>query len=380
MGGMLALTAFGIFVLPVIVTPGSDVSWANKVLLVLVLVSGIAAVSEHRRIATLLTVLAVAVVVAHLLDRVLPTVDLAAWHDILLIAALIVLATAVGINVFGSRRSIGDRLFGAIALYLLLGVIWASAYALVAATVPNAFAGAVPAHATMFEWGYFSLVTLTTVGYGDVTPVPTSRDRSRRSRRSSASSTRRSSSPGWSPRRVPRPDRSAAVEVSRQLSQRPSEQQQTARGDPAAGHSPRDAHPACLPGSRQPRRQAMHDHEHREGDADDPARARTGLRHRAAVRITEHDTKYRSDRSRRTRCERGSAATRPPMTSSGSHASESARPATRRAGRPASNHAMGTQESRAVHARCRLQAGQCRPARSREAGSSGVSAKWVMPS
>lgn len=36
---------------------------------------------------------------------------------------------------------------------------------------PGAFAGAVPDHGTLQHWIYYSFVTLTTVGYGDVTPV-----------------------------------------------------------------------------------------------------------------------------------------------------------------------------------------------------------------
>jgi hypothetical protein len=62
------------------------------------------------------------------------------------------------------------RVQGAVAAYLLLGLAWASAYALVEALAPGAFATARPeAHGRSFL--YFSFVTLTTVGYGDVTPV-----------------------------------------------------------------------------------------------------------------------------------------------------------------------------------------------------------------
>ena len=39
---------------------------------------------------------------------------------------------------------------------------------------PDAFAGHPGADGALADWVYFSFVTLTTVGYGDITPVSTS--------------------------------------------------------------------------------------------------------------------------------------------------------------------------------------------------------------
>jgi uncharacterized membrane protein len=84
---------------------------------------------------------------------------------------MLVLACAVAINVFAAGHAITDRVFGAVVLYLLLGLIWAVAYAAVHTADPGAFAG-VPRHDdTPPDWVYFSFVTLTTVGYGDITAV-----------------------------------------------------------------------------------------------------------------------------------------------------------------------------------------------------------------
>ena len=66
-----------------------------------------------------------------------------------------------------------QRVQGSIVIYLLLGLIWAEAYTLAAHLNPGSFAGTLPegqdalsAHLT-----YFSFVTLTTVGYGDILPA-----------------------------------------------------------------------------------------------------------------------------------------------------------------------------------------------------------------
>ncbi|MCC6195430.1 MAG: two pore domain potassium channel family protein [Burkholderiales bacterium] len=164
MAGLLALTALGIFVLPVITPMGADISLAERLLLILTLASGIAAISDHQRVASLLALLTAALVIAWALGST-------AWHHVLLLVSLVVLAVAIATGVFAARRPIGDRLLGAIVLYLLVGAIFAAVYALVAGHVPGAFAGVTPSRTTMFDWGYFSFVTLTTVGYGDISPV-----------------------------------------------------------------------------------------------------------------------------------------------------------------------------------------------------------------
>ena len=66
-----------------------------------------------------------------------------------------------------------NRIVGAICVYLLLGVIWAMAYTLIDAVSPGSFAGFSPMDDLGWdsEWLYFSFVTMTTLGYGDILPV-----------------------------------------------------------------------------------------------------------------------------------------------------------------------------------------------------------------
>ena len=66
-----------------------------------------------------------------------------------------------------------NRLVGAICVYLMLGVIWALAYSLVELAVPGSFGGVAAGQDAGWdsEWLYFSFVTLTTLGYGDILPL-----------------------------------------------------------------------------------------------------------------------------------------------------------------------------------------------------------------
>src|SRR5262249_54028116 len=63
------------------------------------------------------------------------------------------------------------RVQGAVAAYLLLGMTWAHAYALLATLRPGAFAGPVNATGGPRAWCYFRFLPLATLGYGDILPV-----------------------------------------------------------------------------------------------------------------------------------------------------------------------------------------------------------------
>ncbi len=66
-----------------------------------------------------------------------------------------------------------NKIVGAICIYLLVGLIWALLYLIIAQSVPGAFNGLeqVVWYENFADGTYFSFVTLTTLGYGDISPV-----------------------------------------------------------------------------------------------------------------------------------------------------------------------------------------------------------------
>jgi len=66
-----------------------------------------------------------------------------------------------------------NKIIGSLTLYLLLGLIWAVIYLLILAMDPQDFSGIEAADwQQMFaRVAYYSFVTLTTLGYGDVLPI-----------------------------------------------------------------------------------------------------------------------------------------------------------------------------------------------------------------
>ena len=91
---------------------------------------------------------------------------------------MIMVALTILIDLFRSRKVSGDTLAGAVCVYLLIAVIWGYFFLLIEVIVPGSFSFT-QGHARMqlwisqefFPFFYFSMVTITTVGYGDMSPV-----------------------------------------------------------------------------------------------------------------------------------------------------------------------------------------------------------------
>ncbi len=88
-------------------------------------------------------------------------------------AALSVLIAAILVQVFAAGRVTTRRIEGAIAAYLLIGLVFACLYDLLHGVNPGAFlhSGGAPEEGRVVNYLFFSFVTLTTTGYGDVVPV-----------------------------------------------------------------------------------------------------------------------------------------------------------------------------------------------------------------
>ena len=164
-----ALLVLFVFVVPPFLEPGTGRRVAGDVAYGLLLISGVHALAARERTRAVLIPVAVITLSVYLGSRVVPVPE--PW---VLGMGLLSLLLFLGV-VLGQTLRAGPitfhRIQGAAASYLLLGVIWAHAYALLAELRPGAFSGPVSAADGPRAFLYFSFVTLATVGYGDVLPV-----------------------------------------------------------------------------------------------------------------------------------------------------------------------------------------------------------------
>jgi hypothetical protein len=85
---------------------------------------------------------------------------------------LLVISIALQQVVFSDRINL-HNVAGAACVYLLLGIIWSLAYYFINIILPGSFKGNLSFDTQMQlnDFVYYSFVTLTTLGYGDIVPV-----------------------------------------------------------------------------------------------------------------------------------------------------------------------------------------------------------------
>ncbi|WNC73003.1 potassium channel family protein [Thalassotalea psychrophila] len=115
----------------------------------------------------------VAIILTSLFSYYLDNLDLNYAHLLLLLVFFIITAYQTAKQVIFTGEIDGNKILGAICLYILLGLIWALIYTLVHLMSVQAFNGMPDSklwYETMPDFVYFSFVTLTTLGFGDISP------------------------------------------------------------------------------------------------------------------------------------------------------------------------------------------------------------------
>src|SRR5438876_2684284 len=146
-----------------------------SILFSLVLVAGVLAVADRKRVLVIALVLAVPAVGGRWINHFRPDLVPPA---VFLVAGLVLIIFVVGHLLRFILRAPSvttEVLCASISAYLMLGLMWTMAYWLVDQLTPggafsfNANSGTRSMNG--FNGFYFSFVTLSTVGYGDITPV-----------------------------------------------------------------------------------------------------------------------------------------------------------------------------------------------------------------
>ncbi len=153
----------------------------DTVMITVVLILGVLAVGRSHRTLVLAVVLMVPALLAGWISHFQPHLLPLAVDSMAALVFLCFVEYQLLHFIFRAPRVNSEVLCAGISGYLLLGILWMSAYMLVSRlnpvdpAHPGAFAftvgAATPHELSQFEAYYFSFITLSTVGYGDITPL-----------------------------------------------------------------------------------------------------------------------------------------------------------------------------------------------------------------
>lgn len=177
-----SLSAFLIFLLLLIFVfyPLGELSVAGalfvEILFSLMLVSGVMSVSKSRPALVVMITLGCVALVTGLLALLYPNLVLFILKSFFVSSLVGALVVIILIEVFRDGRITFHRIEGAIAAYLLIGVLWAMFYRLIDQLDSSAFLGGpgVPQHLSGIirrEYIYFSFGALTTMDYKGMSAV-----------------------------------------------------------------------------------------------------------------------------------------------------------------------------------------------------------------
>jgi len=143
-----------------------------RLLAVVVFCTSLYAVAGRGRVTTMAFILGLPAIVVRLIRIVLHRPVFRLPDEFLGLTFLIFVTGVLVWSIISNPSVTTDTLAGAVSAYLLIGITFGVAYLIINTLVPGSFRDTVEQgkHFTHADFIFFSFVTLTTVGYGDIVP------------------------------------------------------------------------------------------------------------------------------------------------------------------------------------------------------------------
>ncbi|RKZ13425.1 hypothetical protein DRQ32_01625 [bacterium] len=165
-GGLFALMCVWLVVYPVVT------AWDERAPLLtasfsLIAIQALSITARSQRERVVLVAGGLILLVAPLLDLPPGIAYVAA-----ILVVLLLIYIPIRLSTFVLEQQVVDRnsIFGALCAYLFLGMSWALIYAMLVELNPASIAVPEGTERNFTTWLYFSFTTLSTLGYGDITP------------------------------------------------------------------------------------------------------------------------------------------------------------------------------------------------------------------
>ena len=138
----------------------------------LVFISAVNAISSNKRNLVILSVLAIPMLLSIWIGHFIEIQGLSITGSFSGIIFFIYLIITLLRHVFRQERINREVIFAAIVVYLLMGVLWAYVYGTIESIQPDSFSRIKDTMGDQrYLFLYYSFVTLTTLGYGDISPI-----------------------------------------------------------------------------------------------------------------------------------------------------------------------------------------------------------------
>jgi len=167
---LLTLLFFGIFVSPLMITDGLISDILVECIFALILITGVFAMPCSMPLRFGMLLIACLAVTTRVLHKFSPLdLPILKADNVLAVITLVAFTILIVKHFLLGKTELRYRIAAAVAVFLIFGVLWARLYEIIYLYNPAAFS--LNENINPYSLIYFSFVTLTTIGYGDIVPI-----------------------------------------------------------------------------------------------------------------------------------------------------------------------------------------------------------------